>query len=154
MGCLLWWWWRPDAKRTLFRSIWRPDRVLTVTRRPRLLPSSDIQERTFDIKRNLANVFAQATVLKHIQLLVCIGSILTQLQLWNTLRKSLKVWFWFILTAWVMVKTSQPEEWMGTSRDESSFFPCETFFLLLSRTWYTLTCIKTPLQWLTRRTCF
>lgn len=59
MGCLLWWWLRPEAKRISFISIWLPPRVRTTTWSPRLLPSSNIQERTFVKKGTLATELRQ-----------------------------------------------------------------------------------------------
>lgn len=38
----------------------------------------------------------------------------------------------WVLTACVMVNTSQPVEWTGMSREDSSFFPCVLFLLVWS----------------------
>lgn len=59
MGCLLWWWLRPEAKRMSFISIGLPPRVRTTTWSPRLLPSSNIQERTFMRKCMLTSELKQ-----------------------------------------------------------------------------------------------
>ncbi|TNN63916.1 hypothetical protein EYF80_025849 [Liparis tanakae] len=110
MGCLLWWWWRPEAKRISFRSIMLPPSVRTTTWSPRLLPSSPIQERTF-MKKFMMLVDSKT----HHS-----GS---AVQMAHT-RVNVGPKGKWILTACVMVNTSQPVEWTGMSREESSFLSC------------------------------
>ncbi|KAG7229065.1 hypothetical protein INR49_013184 [Caranx melampygus] len=61
MGCLLWWWLRPEAKRISFKSMGPPPRVRTTTWSPRLLPSSTIQERTYQEEVHMSQAGKSST---------------------------------------------------------------------------------------------